>query len=158
MGVPTVPFIGPGREQSRRKAMVTSGSVGFNGATVFEHRSGTEWRGNGGAGPGEEAAAVRELRGGHWLSTAWQRPEIGSGGISRRKEKREQAKLGRTARREVDRTAWAGWQVGRFWEKVMESGWAAMEIGPKWDLGCQRKIEIALQISDSRKWDSNQKF
>jgi hypothetical protein len=25
-------------------------------------------------------------------------------------------------------------------------------------LGCQRKIEIALQISDSRKWDSNQKF
>jgi hypothetical protein len=34
MRVPTVPFIGPGREQSGR-AMVASGSVGFNGAMIF---------------------------------------------------------------------------------------------------------------------------
>jgi hypothetical protein len=40
MGVPTTPFIGSGRERSGRKegrAMVTGSSVGFNGATVFEH-------------------------------------------------------------------------------------------------------------------------
>jgi hypothetical protein len=111
-----------------------------------------------GAGPGEEAAAAWELGGGHWLSAAWQRPEIDGGGFGRGKEKREQAELGQTARREADRAAWVRWQVGRFREKVVEPGGAAMEIRPKWDLGCQRKIEIVLQISDSRKWDSNQKF
>jgi hypothetical protein len=62
---------------------------------------------------------------------AQQRPEIGDGGFGQRKEKREWAELGRTARREADRAAWTGWQVGRFWENVMELGWAAMEIRPK---------------------------
>jgi hypothetical protein len=84
-----------------------------------------------GEGPGEEAVAARELRGGRWLSAARQRPEIGDGGFGRRKEKRERAELGQMARREADRAAWGGWQVGRFWEKVMESGWAAMEIRAK---------------------------
>jgi hypothetical protein len=62
---------------------------------------------------------------------AWQRPEIGGGGFGKRKEKRERFELGRMARREVDRAAWAGWQVGRFWEKVIELGSTAMEIRPK---------------------------
>jgi hypothetical protein len=79
-----------------------------------------------GVGPREEAAAVRELGGGRWLSAAWQRSEIGGDGFGRRKEKGERAELGRTARREADRAA-SAWQVGRFWEKVMESGWAASE-------------------------------
>jgi hypothetical protein len=65
-----------------------------------------------GAGPGEEAAATRELGGGRWLSVERQGPEISGGGFDQRKEKREQAGLGRTARREVYRAAWAGWQVG----------------------------------------------
>jgi hypothetical protein len=60
----------------------------------------------------------------------------------RQKEGEEGA--GRMARREVDQAAWAGWQVGRFWEKVIELGSAAMEIRPKWDLRCQRKIEIGF--------------
>jgi hypothetical protein len=84
-----------------------------------------------GAGPGEEGAAARELGGSRWLSVAQQRSEIGGGGFDQRKEKREWAKLGRTTRREADWATWAGWQVGQFWEKVMELGWAAMEIGPK---------------------------
>jgi hypothetical protein len=97
-----------------------------------------------GARPGEEAEAAWELGGGHWLSVARQRPEIDGGGFGRGKEKREQAELGQTAKREADRAAWVGWQVGRFREKVMESGGAAMEIRSKWDLGCQRKIEIVF--------------
>jgi hypothetical protein len=47
-----------------------------------------------GAGPGEEAAAARELRGGRWLSVARQRPEINGGGFGQRKEERERAELG----------------------------------------------------------------
>jgi hypothetical protein len=84
-----------------------------------------------GVGPGEEGTAARELGGGRWLSVAQQRSEIGGVGFGQRKEKREWAKLGRTARREADWATWAGWQVGQFWEKVMELGWAAMEIGLK---------------------------
>jgi hypothetical protein len=80
-----------------------------------------------GMGPGEEAAVARELGGGRWISAARQRPEIGGGSFGGRKEKRERAELGRMARREADRAAWARWQVGRFWEKVMVSGWAASE-------------------------------
>jgi hypothetical protein len=76
-----------------------------------------------GVWPGEEAAVTRELGGGRWLSVARQGPEIGGGGFDQRKEKREQAGLGRTARREVYQAAWAGWLVGRFREKVMELGW-----------------------------------
>jgi hypothetical protein len=84
-----------------------------------------------GVGPGEEAVAARELGGGRWLSATRQRSEISGGGFGQRKEKRQRAELGRMARREADRAGWAGWQVGQFLEKVMESGWAAREIGPK---------------------------
>jgi hypothetical protein len=65
----------------------------------------SEWEMEG-MGPGEEAAVARELGGGRWISAAatgdrrWQ---------LRRKEGEE---LGRMARREADRAAWAGWQVG----------------------------------------------
>jgi hypothetical protein len=62
-----------------------------------------------GAGPGEEAVAARELEGGCWISVVRQRLEIGDSGFGQWKEKRERAELGRTARREVDRAAWAGW-------------------------------------------------
>jgi hypothetical protein len=56
--------------------MVTGGSVGFNGATVFEHWPGTEWRGNGGGGAQRGAAATVDRR-------RWLRPKEGEEGAGR---------------------------------------------------------------------------
>jgi hypothetical protein len=68
--------------------MVAGGSVGFNGVMVFEHRSGTEGRGNRGGEAGR--GSVSGSDGDRW----WRlRPKEGEEGA------------GRMARREADRAA-----------------------------------------------------